>query len=235
MTVMISPDAAVALLRRCTSFGLNCEFGAAQRAMRVESLGIYRYAASECAGIAAAIETDFVDIDRPDLLDLFVDGNPPEYMLRHIGYRFFYHTNIFTADAPPGRIAQEGRRLRFLAHKLRRELTDPRRIFVIKQGRVPIPQSHVEGLAAAMAAKGSATLLWVVEQTAAYAGGTAIRLAPNLLLGHIDRFAPLSRAHLPDVAAWLGVCQAAAHLHDGGGNFADHRGVLQPDAARSLS
>jgi hypothetical protein len=67
-------------------------------------------------------------------------------------------------------------------------------------------------LVEALRAYGPATLLWVTLHDPKHPPGTAEAVAPGLLKGYIDRFAPGENAHALSLECWTALCRNALAL-----------------------
>jgi hypothetical protein len=101
--------------------------------------------------------------------------------------------------------------LPFLRRKLLEDLEEASKVFVYR-GMHRLPQPLVLRLVAAMRAYGPTTLLWVEREDSEHSAGTVDWVAPGLLKGYIDRFAPAENAHALSIDCWVAICRNALRL-----------------------
>ena len=205
------PERAVAvqLLTRFESLGENCEFGLVQRRCGIEPLGLLRFSSTPLPPLLNALRGRFAGMGQPDTIEIEVAASGREYMVFDRRYGFRYHAWVKLGEMAPEAIhAREVRRLPFLIRKLVEDLTDGEKIFVF-HGMQPLAEREARELADAIRGYGPGTLLWVEPADAAHPPGAVLPVAPGLLKGHMDRFAPGENAHDLSLDCWLTLCRTA--------------------------
>jgi hypothetical protein len=211
-TPAVPPAELRDLMLRFESLGENCEFGLVQRRCGAEPLGLLRFSSTPLAPLLEALRARFVGLGEFDALELELGHDGSEYMVHDRRYGFRYHAWMKLGDQPAADILErERRRVPLLVRKLVEDLTDGVKLFVY-HGMLPIAQAEALDLAAAVRSYGPGALLWVERADQHHAPGTVIEVAPGLLKGHMDRFAPGENAHDLSVACWVEVCRNALQM-----------------------
>ncbi len=110
-------------------------------------------------------------------------------------------------------LATVARHYPFLAEMLLYELSDGKKLFVYRPETPDEPIVRAYHLMRAMRRIGPATLLWVtVVDDPGVVGTTHWILPGQLMIGHLDRYAPLRFAAGLSFEPWLQVCLAAMRL-----------------------
>ena len=159
------------------------------------------------------LDNGFADLGDPANMQFGLDsGEPREYVLQDRAYGLVFHTFIHEGQAVESElIEQQAARLLFLRRKLLEDLAEGEKIFVVKRnGEITEPEALA--LHAALRRHGPNTLLYVVQGDSEHPLGTVERVAPGLLRGYVDRFAPPSNAHDLSLGAWLAVCVNAGRI-----------------------
>lgn len=204
-----SPAPFAPLLTRFESLGENCEFGLVQRRCGIEPLGLLRFSSTPLSPLLQALRGRFAGMGQPDTIEIEVAASGREYMVFDRRYGFRYHAWVKLGEMAPEAIhAREVRRLPFLIRKLVEDLTEGEKIFIF-HGMQPLAEREARELADAMRAYGPGTLLWVELADAAHPAGAVLPVAPGLLKGHMDRFAPGENAHDLSLDCWLTLCRTA--------------------------
>jgi hypothetical protein len=103
-------------------------------------------------------------------------------------------------------------RLRRLAEKMRDELAEGRRIFVLKGPDVRDAAS-VAPIVEAMRTYGQSTLLFVTIAQQSYYPGDGVQISDHLLQGFVSRFSDPARVPgTTPVEEWRSVCTMARHI-----------------------
>lgn len=203
------------LMARFESLGENCEFGLVQRRCGAEPLGLLRFSSTPLGPLIAGLRARFAGMADPGNLEVEVSENGREYMVRDRRFGFRYHAWVNVGDAAPAEIGErERRRLPLLIRKLIEDLTEGSKLFVY-HGMTPLTAGQAAELAAALQTYGPGTLLWVELADAANLPGSVRRVAPGVLKGHIDRFAPGENAHDLSLDCWVQLCGNALALAGG--------------------
>jgi len=200
------------LVMQFESLGENCEFGLVQRRCGAEPLGLLRFASAPLPVLLAGLRARFEGLGEPDEIDIRVSENQQEYLVVDKRFGFLYHPWVLVGEADPEAIRQrEVKRLPFLRRKLLEDLDEARKIFVYR-GMRQQPQVLVMRLVEALRAYGPADLLWVALHDKEHPPGTVEAIAPGLLKGYIDRFAPGENAHALSLECWITLCRNALAL-----------------------
>jgi hypothetical protein len=199
------------LMMRFESLGEDCEFGLVQRRCGAEPLGLLRFSSTPLPKLINALDAKFEGLGRHDLIQIELSSNGREYMVLDKRFGLYYHAWVMAGEKSPTEIhSRECARLPFLARKLIEDLQESEKLFVYR-GMKPLAEPDVLKLVASMRTYGPTTLLWVEAVTDDDRGvaGSVEELAPGLLKGNIDRFAPLNNAHDFSLEAWIEVCRNA--------------------------
>ena len=192
--------------------GENCEFGLVQRRCAIDPLGLLRFSSTPLPPLLTALRARFAGMGRPEAIEIEVSQSGTEYMVFDKRFHFRYHAWVKLGEQAPEEIhARECRRLPLLVRKLIEDLTEGNKIFVYR-GIEPLAEAQARELAEAIGAYGPGTLLWVERADATNPPGAVIRLAPTLLKGHIDRFAPPENAHDLSLDCWVAICRNAVSI-----------------------
>ena len=197
------------LLSRFESLGENCEFGLVQRRCGIDPLGLLRFASAPLPKLRAALRARFAGMGEPDTIDVQLSADGQEYMVHDRVFGFNYHAWIKAGEE--GReaiLAREARRVPFLVRKLLEDLESGEKIFVF-HGMQPLTPESAADLKADLGRYGPGTLLWVEQADAGRKPGSVEWVAPGLLRGAIDQFAPGEDAHELSLECWLRLCGTA--------------------------
>lgn len=202
------------LMLRFESLGENCEFGLAQRRCGVEPLGLLRFAGTPLPALLAALNRRFEGFGAASTIAVELGSDGQEYMIRDTVYGINYHAWAMSDEISPAALqAREARRLPFLVRKLLEDLTDASKIFVF-HAQDSLSHQQAADLHAALRAYGPCQLLWVDLDDHLNPPGTVVEVAPGLLKGHINRFAPPNNAHDLSLDGWVDLCRAAVAMVD---------------------
>ena len=154
------------LLQRFESLGENCDFGVVQRAVGVEPLGLFRFAACDAANVAALLRARFQPLGEPEDLWLEEVGPDREYCVRSRNFIFKAHTDRYAGrdDSEVVQTAQVAK-TRVLKARLIRDLSRARRLFVYK-GDCDV--ALIQEIVAGLRVYGPNCLLWVKLADAAH-------------------------------------------------------------------
>ena len=200
------------LMMRFESLGENCEFGLAQRRCGAEPLGLLRFASAPLPALLSGLRARFEGMGDPEKTEVQIAANQQEYLVVDRAFGFLYHPWVLVGEAEPEDIRRrEAKRLPFLRRKLIEDLQEARKIFVYR-GMHRLPQPLMLRLVAAMRAYGPMILLWVELADSEHPAGIAEWVAPGLLKGRIDRFAPAENAHALSLDCWIAICRNALRL-----------------------
>jgi hypothetical protein len=196
------------LMLRFASLGTNCEFGVAQRAFGAEPMDLLRWATTPPQVLLRLLVADFDRIEHR----LSVSPQNRNYDVRSERYQFGWHTWLRQTDYDLEEVLEiEQRRLPGMAAKLRKEIREASRIFVIKWDKPDLDVRLVRQIHAVMQRYGKPILMYVTR-------GEAVSVReerPRLLHGTLPRFAePNLVPSTTPADDWLALCQAAARLVD---------------------
>ena len=199
-------------LERFASLGENCEFGLAQRRLGVETLDLFRGAATRAKPLAAAIKDGLRQLRGPDAIEIRMPpwGRSPDHLrLWSPAYDLeFYPSEPIGETALETRKTAEGRRLSLLARKFMDDCEDGGKIFVYAAQQDD--RSDALLLRDALRAHGPSTLLWVTE--APERAGAIDEVDDGLVYGFIDRWAPFDNVFDCSLACWATICRNAFDL-----------------------
>jgi hypothetical protein len=193
------------------SLGENCEFGFAQRACGAEPRDLLRWASTPLHVLLSLLRNRFEKIDAPEAIK--VRAGPSDYMVDNTSYKFSWHAfakvELVTAEEIH---QQECLRLGRRAEKLREELAEGRRVFVLKGPKVQNAAS-VLPVVEAMHAYGKPTLLFVTLAQQDHKPGDVVQINDHLLQGFISRFSDPARVPgTTPVEEWRHICMAARRI-----------------------
>jgi len=207
-----APCEALPDMLKFESLGQNCEFGLAQRRCGVDTLGLLRFSNTPLPILLRALRARFEGMGGPGTLEVKLAGNGREYMVEDKLFGVVQHAWVLVGEDTPERIGvRESRRVPRLVVKLIEELALAEKIFVFHSVE-PISLADALELAAVLRTFGPNTLLWVDLADASNPPGRVARMAPGLLKGFMDRFAPAENAHDLSLDCWVAVCHAALRL-----------------------
>lgn len=196
------------LMMRFASLGDNCELGVAQRDHGANPMDLLRWAITPAEVLLQMVREDFTGIGE----NLKVKDHRGAFLVTNEHYGFTWHDWTRKESASGEEIAaREARRLPALAAKLRKELRENARIFVVKQTKQIMPEGLPEQIHEAMSAYGVPVLLHVTQG----APVSVSEIRPRLLHGTIPQFAlPAQVPRTTNSADWLELCKAVAALVD---------------------
>lgn len=201
------------LLGRFQSFGDTCEFGLVQRKAGAEPLHLLRFSGMRLVNLVLGLATRFDGLAELGNIDFWLSGGTglptEEYMVLHKIYGLNSHSyrNPQKIDADTFR-ATTLQSLRYLHRKLMEDLEEADQIFVLKRHE-PLSLDEVLPLWSMMRGYGTNTLLYVVPAGPGHAAGSVEWMAPGLMRGHIDRFAPVGDINDISINCWLAICRRA--------------------------
>jgi hypothetical protein len=206
------------LMMQFESLGENCEFGLAQRRCGAEPLGLLRFASAPLPNLLAGLKHQFAGLGDADQIEVRPSPDQSEYLVIDRRFGFLYHPWVLVGEAKPEDVLKrEKTHLPFLRRKMLEDLKEGRKIFVY-HGMRPLAEAVALRLLAAIRSYGPGTLLWVELQDEAHPAGSVELIAPGLLKGYIDRFAPGENAHDFSLDSWIDICRNTYRLiHSGHG------------------
>lgn len=199
------------------SFGTNCEFGFVQRGLGYEESSLLRWAyVNDINALCDGIDSHFEGLFQFENLIPAGEGTMVEDVHRHIAFHSAIRSvqkddkwEFIQTEAERRQIYQkESLKIKYLLDKFERNITRADRIYVLK---------HVEGLTHkdawrvldTIARRGEARLLYVMKAPTTALAGTVRRINSRLMLGWIDRFAPISQVQDASMACWEKILNAA--------------------------
>ncbi len=204
------------LMLHFESLGENCEFGLVQRKGGAEPLGLLRFSSTPLPKLLAALKARFEGLGRADTVSVELSSNGREYMISDKVFGLYYHAWVMAGERPPEDVhRREIRRLPYLIRKLIEDLTDGEKIFVYRS-MVPLSTAQAGKLVEAIQAYGPSTLLWMELADPGHPPGTVEWVAPGLMRGRMDRFAPGSNAHDFSFGCWERVLRTALAMGKSG-------------------
>ena len=173
------------LLQLFESLGENCDFGVVQRAVGIEPLGLFRFAACDAVNVAGLLRARLQPLGEPEDLWLEEVGPDREFCIRSRHFTFKAHTDRYAGRDDPAVVQMaQVMKMRVLKARLIRDLSRARRLFVYK-GDCEI--ALIQEIVAGLRGYGPNSLLWVRQADAAHPPGSVIRISDGLLLGFVDR------------------------------------------------
>jgi hypothetical protein len=208
---MVEPLPLNEMLLDFESFGDNCEFGIIQKQGGAEVLSLLNCGFSPMPSLLRALENRFSEVSELDRIQIHIAANK-ELVVTILDYNFVYHSGKREGDIEIETFRTNERiKLKFLARKMVSILTTGEKIFV-RKGQNSKTIDEAKTLLAAMNIYGPATLLWVVEADEDHPAGSVELIAPRLLCGRIDRFAPYTDAYSINFSCWVQICRNAHAL-----------------------
>jgi hypothetical protein len=204
---------ATDLLDDFQSLGTNCEFGFVQRHFNCRVLSLFGFATTSPTAMLDLLESDDdgAFAGTPESLELSIADNG-EYMIdvNPHGFRFHTHLSSTTWSADQAR-SHELTRLRFLWRKLKEDLEEGGRIFVLK-ARSTMPRRHAVRLASALRRRAVNHLLWMIPVEGRTRPGSVevTNFGNGLMQARIDRFD--NDRGLCSVDLWYEACRRAYDL-----------------------
>ena len=208
-----------ALVMGFESIGDNCEFGLVQRRVGTERMSLFRYAGIfDPSRLAHAIRTRFAGFAEGD--DLVITTFGPEWICDVRSASLNLHTGRIQGQITRERIEREERaKLQFLAGKFVDDVGDAAKILVyrtLRDGRGgPDGTAGMDEIYDAIAAIGSAPLLWVNEADAQHPHATVQHVRGRLYRGFIQRLCPYDDVHSGDDRGWIELLTAAREVIEG--------------------
>jgi hypothetical protein len=206
-----APHAAAsrhALMLGFESLGMNCELGLVQRHAGAEPLGLLRFAFSPVSAILAGLADRFEQIGRPDTTAVRLHAPSGEYQVLDRAYGFLFHTWIYRDAGDAAELhRRECRRLPRLARKLVETLEEAEKILVFR-GEASTTEREVREIVAAARRYGGNRVLWVrAAEAPEDRAGTARDAGEGLLMGWVDRLAPMQDAAKFSLESWIGMLE----------------------------
>jgi len=197
-------------MQQFESLGENCDLGVVQRAVGLETFGLFRFAACDAAGLATLLRARFETLCAPGDLWLDVVGLEREYWVKSKNCCFEAHTNRY-ADRDAATVVLQGEleKMRHLTAHLLRDLSRGNKLCVFK-GESDL--DTIRDLETALRSHGPNCLLWVKTANDQHAPGVVERNSPGLLLGYVSRYGTYHGDPSLPVEEWVSVCANAYRL-----------------------
>ena len=197
-------------------WGFGCEFGYYQRTLDLEPLHFLRWASIPPDKLLQGLRDRFDGISDPDQM-VFIDNDDPIWNVVHTGYGIrIDHTGLFKKDFAEGPArARLVTHMSYLRDKFLEDLEDGEKIFVYRTFDHVMPAIQVAELASLIKGYGPGQLLYVRLGADDREKFSVERVSDNLLVGHIDFFAPQPEARLvANDEGWGRICKHALELID---------------------
>lgn len=197
--------------KRDDLWGFGCEFGYYQRNLDLEPLDFLRWASIPPDKLLKGLRDGFAGISDPDQM-VFIDNDDPIWNVIHTGYDIrIDHTGLFKKDFTEDRAKPRlVTHMSYLRDKFLEDLEDGEKIFVYRTFDHVMPDEQVAELAALIRRYGPGQLLYVRLAAEDRETLSVERVSENLLVGHIDFFAPQPEQRLVDNdAGWGRICRLA--------------------------
>ena len=206
---------AAGMMGRFVSLGMNCEFGLLQRRCGIEPLGLFRFGFVPLVGLVAALRDRFAGLSDDAGITVRVDSQR-EYIVGSNAYGFEFHTLTKTDWETEASIRHHfiRKRLPLLVRMLMEELQAGEKLFVYR-GEPATTVADVQPLVEAISGYGPGQLLFVTAAADPSRAGSVERMSERLMVGYLDRLAPLRLATELSVSSWLDVCRHAADMVSG--------------------
>jgi hypothetical protein len=210
------------------SLGANCEFGFVLSRVGIQTPSLFRWSiVPYVQQLVRLLNADFAGMFLYENLAPF---SPEMVVDRH--YMFAWHSPMTSEKIDPSQDARTGN-LRFVMseaereavyrfeaaklagqiHRLRHSLKRADRILVYKSyDEEPFTDEDVRDLYVTLNKFGPNRLLVVSLATPEAPAGSTELLAPRLVHGRLDRFAPGDQANDISLDCWLRICAAASAL-----------------------
>jgi hypothetical protein len=210
------------------SLGANCEFGFVLSRVGIRTPSLFRWSiVPYVKQLIRLLNTDFAGMFSYENLAPF---HPGMVVDRH--YRIAWHSPMTSEKIDPSKDARTGN-LRFVmpqaeleavfrfeaakvgkqVDRLRESLSKADRIFVYKaMDEQPVANEDIHDLFVALNKLGPNRLLVVSIGTPEAPAGSTELLAPRLVHGRLDRFAPGDKANDISLDCWLKLCADASVL-----------------------
>jgi hypothetical protein len=208
------------LMLQFEALGDNCEFGLVQREGGAEPLGLLRFAGFfipvevRLSALIQALEARFAGLGKPETVRVEAAGIPGqrEYLIKESAYELMYHSFQAEGQIDPEKLRlQEAKRLEFLRRKLIDDLRTAAKLLVWKSN-LPQAEAEIGRLLDTLGGFGPNTLLWVEAADERHPAGSVGWIAPRLMKGYVDRFAPYHDATNICFNSWFELCEAAFRL-----------------------
>jgi hypothetical protein len=206
------PDLAE-LMSGFVSLGVNCELGLVQRHCACDQASLLRFGYIPPAGLIDAMNCQFEGIGDAAQLDLEILPRG-EFQCTHTRFKFEIHTQMRAPEFTEERVRQRlVKHYGMLGRLLMEQLGDGEKIFVYRAPAKDSDPAEADRIGAAMSAYGNNILMWVACATdPALAGTVQWRVPGRVMIGYLDRFAPLRHAARASFDMWVKLCASAIAL-----------------------
>ncbi|MBV9735905.1 MAG: hypothetical protein JO209_08340 [Acidisphaera sp.] len=198
-------------LQRFENLGWDCEFALVQKHFGVGNTTLFSFATTPHYMLINALEAGLEGLGEPENTDLVLQLG--EYFVHDKRYGFKNHTWIRENQVEQRRLRElQCRRTQFLKQRFLDTLMGASRILVFKRQN-PTPEQEIRRLHRALRDFGPNTLLWVDVGDPVHPAGTVEQVEDGLLMGYIDRLAPVENASANiSFSGWATLCAAAWRL-----------------------
>jgi tetratricopeptide (TPR) repeat protein len=187
----------------------GCEFGNFQRQFGAEPLGLFRWAMVPAPSLIECLTNRFAGIGEIDKITIAANGGQWEITDTVYGTRMhsFVPINEMSHDRM---IVTASKRMCYLRDKLRADLENPEKIFVLKSAWEPVTAAETKALSEAIRSYGAGELLCVCGADAEHPEGRIEAVAPSVIVGYVD-FAR-RRELAQRLPVWETLCQAMVSM-----------------------
>jgi len=194
-------------------WAFGCEFGYWQRSLRLEPLGLLRWASIGPQNLRRGLETGFLGVEDPKALRLREHTGRDWGATQMTFGMQLDHTNMDRAEVSQENATERvAKGLGFLRLKLLADLAEGEKLFVYRTFDHTLDDEMQVALANAVHRYGKSTLLYVQVETQDHPAFSAVRKDPNLIVGYIDHFAPREGRLDYNAVGWEAVCRAALNV-----------------------
>ncbi len=201
-----------AMLMDIQSLGANCELGMVQRHFGAEPFGLFRWASTPLPNLVRALEARFEGFGLPENLEVWMDDATEFHVIDKV-FGFKNHSFAFQNKGAKREdiLRREATRLPFLKRLLIEDLECSSKLFCFHDADKS-SLDKVKALAGAVNRFNLNFLLWVCSSKDSEKIGTARILAPNIIIGFVDRFEKSTDVRNPSSDVWLKVIRQAHSL-----------------------
>ena len=207
-------SAVTELMLAFESLGERCDFGAVQRRLGAEPLGLLRFAFTNFDPLLAALEDRFAAIgsDEDTGFHLYNDEN----IIHMRKYGLIFHTFVYQNDLPTDekRAAfqkQQLHRLKFLKGKMIADLEEATKIYVYSTNERN-SDADIGRLFGALEAFGPNTLLYVRQSDGDHPVGMVEQLQERLYAGYFPGLTDFVSGNQPPFDVWQQLCETTYRL-----------------------
>ena len=191
-------------------WAFGCEFGYWQRSLGLEPLGLLRWASISPDNLLRGLEAGFSGVEDESAVELRVH-TAADWGYTQTTYGMYMDHSGMPLDkvAPDQAKRTLAKSMGFLRDKLIQDLTLGEKLFVYRTYDHILDHGAQVALADAISRFGKGVLCYVQHAVDGHQPFTAVRKAPNLIVGYIDHFAPREDRLDYNSIGWEAVCRAA--------------------------